>query len=116
MWCFPALAVIVILINPTTSRFLIQAGVILVIILPILMILNHAGRWNLASMIIVGILITLFTYLNYKSAGEPRPLILLTVIAIMMSGLLLGSRAALITAILLIIQHVVIVSLSANGF
>ena len=116
MWSFPALAVIVILFNPTTSRFLIPAGSILTIALPILMILNHTGRWNLASIVLVGMLVTLFTYLNYNTAGEPRPLVLLTVIAIMMSGLLLGSRAPLITAILLMIQHVIIVSLSANGF
>jgi GAF domain-containing protein len=116
MWSLPALAVIVVLFNPTTSRFLIPAGFILTITLPILMSLNHSGRWNLASIIMVGMLITLFTYLNYNTGGEPRPLVLLTVIAIMMSGLLLGSRAALITAILLMIQHVIIVSLNANGF
>jgi GAF domain-containing protein len=115
MWSLPTLAIIVILLNPTTSQFLIPAGSALTVTLTILMLLNHAGRSNLASILMVGMLVTLFTYLNYNTGGEPRPLVLLTVIAIMMSGLLLGSRAPLITAILLMIQHAIIVSLNANG-
>jgi len=85
--------------------------------LVILMLLNHAGRSNLASILLVGTLVILF-YLSKLLilAGPPLPLILLTVIAIMMSGLLLGSRAPIITALLLGLQHAVIVSLNSAGF
>jgi GAF domain-containing protein len=83
--------------------------------LVILMLLNNADRANLASIVLVGTLVILFTYLNFYTAGAPLPLILLTVIAIMMSGLLLGSRAPIITALLLALQHAIIVSLNAAG-
>ena len=115
MWSLPILAILVIFFNPTTSRFLIPAASVLTVMLIVLMLLNHAGRSNFASILLIGTLVILFTYLNFNTAGEPRPLVLLTVIAIMMSGLLLGGRASLITAILLIIQHVIIVSLNASG-
>ena len=115
LWSLPILAVLVIVINPTTSRYLVPSASTLTAVLVILMLLNHTGRSNLASILLVGTLVILFTYLNFNTAGEPRPLVLLTVIAIMMSGLLLGGRAPLITAILLIVQHVIIVSLNASG-
>ena len=115
IWSLPILAVIVIFFNPSSSRFLNPAASALAAMLIILMLLNHSGRSNLASMLLVGTLVTLFTYLNFYTAGAPLPLILLTVIAIMMSGLLLGSRAPIITALLLGLQHAIIVSLNARG-
>jgi len=115
IWSLPILAVIVIVFNPAISRFLIPAASGLAAMLVILMLVNHAGRSNLASILLVGTLVVLFTYLNFYTGGAPLPLILLTVIAIMMSGLLLGSRAPIITALLLGLQHAVIVSLNAAG-
>jgi len=115
IWSLPILAVIVIFFNPSSSRFLNPAASALAAMLVILMLLNHAGRSNLASILLVGTLVILFTYLNFYTAGAPLPLILLTVIAIMMSGLLLGSRAPIITALLLGLQHAIIVSLNARG-
>jgi len=115
LWSLPILAEIVIFFNPTASRFLNPAATALAAILVILMLLNHAGRAKLASMLLIGTLVILFTYLNFYTAGAPLPLILLTVIAIMMSGLLLGSRAPIITALLLGLQHAIIVSLNARG-
>ena len=116
IWSLPILAVIVILINPTTSSFLIPAASGLAVMLIVLMLLNHTGRSNIASVLLVGTLVILFTYLNFNTGGAPLPLILLTVIAIMMSGLLLGSRAPIITALVLGLQHAVIVSLNVAGF
>ena len=113
LWSLPVLATIFMFINPTVGRFLIPAASGLTAILVILMMLNHAGRSNIASILLVGTLIILFTYLNFNTAGAPLPLILLTAIAIMMSGLLLGSRAPIITALLLAVQHAIIVSLTA---
>ncbi|MEO5886957.1 MAG: hypothetical protein ABIQ77_04765, partial [Anaerolineales bacterium] len=115
LWSLPILVVIFILLNPAASRLLIPATSALTVILIILMLLNHGGRSNLASILLVGTLVILFTYLNFNTAGAPLPLILLTVTAIMMSGLLLGSRAAIITALILGLQHAMIVSLNARG-
>ena len=116
IWSLPILAVILILFNPATSRILIPAVSGLAAMLIILMLLNHTGRSNIASILLVGTLVLLFTYLNFNTGGAPLPLILLTVIAIMMSGLLLGSRAPIITALVLGLQHAVLVSLNAAGF
>ena len=116
MWSLPILAVIVIIFNPTVGRFLIPSASGLAAMLVVLMLFNHAGRSILASILLVGTLVILFTYLNFYTGGAPLPLILLTVIAIMMSGLLLGSRAPIITALVLGFQHAVIVSLNAAGF
>ena len=116
IWSLPILAVILILFNPATSRFLIPAVSGLAAMLIILMLLNHTGKSNIASILLVGTLVLLFTYLNFNTGGAPLPLILLTVIAIMMSGLLLGSRAPIITALVLGLQHAVLVSLNAAGF
>ena len=116
IWSLPVLAVILILFNPATSRILIPAVSGLAAMLIILMLLNHTGKSNIASILLVGTLVLLFTYLNFNTGGAPLPLILLTVIAIMMSGLLLGSRAPIITALVLGLQHAVLVSLNAAGF
>src|SRR5258706_11439885 len=83
--------------------------------LTVIILLNRAGRVRLGSYILVGLMAIVLTYLNYSGAGEPRPFLLLTVIAIMMSGLLFGSRGPLIVSILLVTQQVIIVLLSANG-
>ena len=115
IWSLPTLAVIVTVINPTASSFLIPAASVLTVMLVILMLFNRAGKSTVASILLVGTLVILFTYLNFNTAGAPLPLILLTVIAIMMSGLLLGSRAPIITALLLGFQHAIIVSLNAAG-
>jgi uncharacterized membrane protein len=79
LWSLPILAEIVIFFNPTASRFLNPAATALAAILVILMLLNHAGRAKLASMLLIGTLVILFTYLNFYTAGAPLPLILLTV-------------------------------------
>ena len=114
-WLLPVVAILVSVLNPSIGRFATPAGVILAVVLAIVMFLNRAGKVKLASNIIVGIVLIVFTNLNYSGAGEPRPLVLLTVIAIMMSGLLLGNRSPIVVAVLLALQHVVILTLSARG-
>ncbi len=71
IWSLPILAVIVIFFNPSSSRFLNPAAAALAAMLVILMLLNHAGRSNLASILLVGTLVILFTYLNFYTAGAP---------------------------------------------
>jgi GAF domain-containing protein len=114
-WLLPVLAFIVGIINPPTRQFMIPIGLALVVILVILMVLNQNGKTTWASYILIGTLIIILTYVNYIGAGEPRPVLLLSVIVIMTGGLLLESRGAMIAAILLALQNMVIVLLHANG-
>lgn len=114
-WSLPILAVLVSIINPPTIRFVLPAGLILAFILAVIMVLNHNGRTASAAYLFAGAVFTLLTYLNYVGAGETRPLILLSVITIMVSGLLFSSRGAILATLLLSIQNIIIVSLRLNG-
>ncbi len=114
-WLLPFLAVVIALINPAVILFIIPAGIALVIALLALTIIIRIGLVDLASAILIVVLITLFSYLNYIGAGQPRPLILLTIIPIMVSGLLFGRRGPIITAIILAAQHLFIIWLKGNG-
>lgn len=111
----PLLAIIVSFLNPSTSPFVLPAASFVAAILIFLIILNRAGKVNLAGMIMIGTLVVVFIYLNYSTAGTRSPLILLSAIAIMVSGLLSGKRAPIIVAIVLSVQHAIIVYLQANG-
>src|SRR5688572_13411162 len=114
-WSLPVLGLVVSFLNPTVGRYVIPIILILMVALVIILYLNHAGKVGPASTIMVGIVTIALSYLNFQGAGEPRPLTLLMVIAIMMSGLLLGSRGAVVAAIVLVIQHTLIVLLAAKG-
>ncbi|MBC7879074.1 MAG: GAF domain-containing protein [Anaerolineales bacterium] len=114
-WGLPILAVVVSILNSTQARFTLPAAFILFVVLTVVTLFNRAGRVKLGSSLIVGTVVLLFSYLNYAGAGEPRPLLLLTVVAIMMSGLLLGSRGPIVVSIILALQHTFIILLSARG-
>jgi putative methionine-R-sulfoxide reductase with GAF domain len=114
-WSLPAIAVIVNFLSPSLGRFVLLAAIVLAATLVVIMALNRAGKVSLASNVIVGLVFIVFTYLNYVGGGEPRPFLLLTVVTIMMSGLLLGTRGPIVVAILLAVQHVIIIWLSARG-
>jgi putative methionine-R-sulfoxide reductase with GAF domain len=114
-WSLPLLAVIGGILNPSISNFVTPAGIILAVTLAIIMVLNHAGKAQLGSTILVGMIFIVFAAINFSSAGEPRPFLLLSVIIIMMSGLLLGTRGALLFSILLVAQHLIILLLNATG-
>src|SRR5688572_5028362 len=111
----PILAVIITLINPSTSSYVLPAGLVLTVALLVIFGLNQSGMVIAASGVLIGTLTIVFTYLNYSNAGEPRPLILLTVIAVLMSGLLLGKQIPILIAIYLGIQHAIMVTLHVNG-
>jgi putative methionine-R-sulfoxide reductase with GAF domain len=114
-WILPFLAFYIASLNIDISPFALRGGLVFVVFLVVLMAFNRAGQVRLASMIMVGITILVFTYLTYAAAGEPRPAVIMTVIAIMMGGLLLGTQGAFVAAILLTIQNTVIVTLYARG-
>lgn len=115
VWAIPILALIVSFLNPSTRTFLYPVILVIASIQIVLTLLNHGGKVRLASSILVSALVIVFTYLNFRTAGERSPLILITAVTIMVSGLLLGNRAPIIVAIILSIQHGVIVFLHANG-
>lgn len=102
-------------INPVVSQFVLPAQIVLAAVLVILFFLNRSGRVKIASIILIVTTVILSTYLNYANAGEPRPLILMTVITIIMSGLLLGEHAPIYVALFLALQHSVIVYLNIQG-
>jgi putative methionine-R-sulfoxide reductase with GAF domain len=114
-WILPFLAFFVAGLNLDISPFALRGGLVFAAFLVVIMAFNRAGRVKLASTIMVGITILVFTYLNYAAAGEPRPALLMTVVAIMMGGLLLGTRGAFIAALLLTLQNTIIVWLDARG-
>jgi putative methionine-R-sulfoxide reductase with GAF domain len=115
VWAVLVLGGIVAIFDANIRAFALPAVLLVAVTLVIIMRLNQSGRTRLASQIIVGIVLLGFTYLNFMSAGEPRPLILLTIIAILMGGLLLGPSGAMYAAIFLVLQNTVITSLSIQG-
>lgn len=111
---FP-LALVISFINPDASRFILPAGIGLFVVLAILMVLNQSGRTRTASIFLVASLALIFTYFNYITAGEPRPIVLLSISAIIMAGLLLGERASLVVATYLSVQQLVMIYLNTTG-
>jgi GAF domain-containing protein len=114
-WLLPILSFAGALFGAGAAQISIPLGFILAAVLAILMFLNRTGKQQLGSIIIVGALLLLFTYLDVINAGEIRSLIILTVLAIVMGGLLLGSNGAIVASIILMIQHAITVYLGAKG-
>lgn len=110
----PTLAITINLIRPTLP-FVIPANIVFAAILITLFFLNRLGYVKLAGISIVCVLTFLSTFFNFLNGGEIRPFILITVIAILMSGLLLGSWAPVIVGLFLVAQYVVIAFLGLNG-
>jgi GAF domain-containing protein len=115
IWSLTVITAIVGILNPSAGRFVVPAGIILAVTLTTIMLLNRAGKVQLGSTILVGMVFSVATFFNYSTAGEPRPILLLSVIVIMMSGLLLGTRGPIVLSILLAAQHLIFVSLHAAG-
>jgi len=114
-WFLPLAGVIVSFLNPSARPFVLPAIIALAIVLIVVMLLNRAGKVRAGGSVLVGATLIVLTYLNYANGGEIRPLLLLSVIAIMMSGLLLGGRSPVVVSILLLVQHIVMVFLNAKG-
>jgi putative methionine-R-sulfoxide reductase with GAF domain len=114
-WVMPILAFIIAGLNLDVSPFALQGGLVFSVFLVVIMAFNRAGAVRTASMMMVGSTLLVFAYLNYVAAGEPRPVLLVTVVTIMMGGLLLGIRGAFVSSILLAVQQTIIVGLYAKG-
>jgi putative methionine-R-sulfoxide reductase with GAF domain len=114
-WIMPILAFFVAGMNIDISPFALRGGLVFVVFLVAIMAFNRAGQVRIASILMVGITLLIFTYLNYAAAGEPRPSLLMTVIAILMGGLLLETRGAFAASIVLVLQQTIISWLYARG-
>jgi putative methionine-R-sulfoxide reductase with GAF domain len=114
-WVLPFLAFFIAGLNLDISPFALRGGLVFVVFLLVIMAFNRAGQVRIASIIMLGSSILVFTYLNYAAAGEPRPALLMTVVSIMIGGLLLGTQGAFVASLLLALQQTVIVGLYAKG-
>src|ERR1700690_3728037 len=115
VWGLPVLLVVIIVLNPAGRGDVIPPAIIISIVLLMLMIFGRKGWVTLANSIIVGMTVLVFAYADYGNAGNIQPSTLVTAIAIIISGLLLGRRAPLIAATLIAISHAVIVYLQIQG-
>src|SRR5690349_4215348 len=115
IWGLPVLLVVIMLLNAAGRTEVFPPAIVISITLLVLMIFTHMGWVQVANTIITGMIILVFSYADFQNAGNIQPSTLVIAIAIIMSGLLLGRRAPLVTAILIAISHGVIVSLQMRG-
>jgi len=115
IWGLPLLLIVIMILNPAGRGEVLPPAIVISIILFSLMIITRLGWVGIANTVITGMVILVFAYADFQNAGNIQPSTLVTAIAIIMSGLLLGRRAPLVTAILIVISHSVIVYLQLQG-
>ena len=115
IWGLPGLLMVIMVLNPAERASVIPPAIVISVTLVSLMFLSRAGWVGLASNIIVGMIILVFGYADYGNAGDLQPSALISAIAIIMSGLLLGRRAPIVTAILIAAVHATIVFQHMQG-
>ncbi len=115
IWGLPILLIVIMVLNSAGRAEVIPPAIVISITLLALMILTRIGWVGLANTIITGMIILVFGYADFQNAGNIQPSTLVIAIAIIMSGLLLGRRAPLVTAILIAISHGLIVFLQMRG-
>jgi PAS domain S-box-containing protein len=115
IWGLPALLLVIMILNPAGRGEVFPPAIVISITLFSLMIITRIGWVGIANTIITGMVILVFAYADFQNAGNIQPSTLVIAIAIIMSGLLLGRRAPLVAAILIVISHSVIVYLQLRG-
>src|SRR4030095_4164391 len=113
VWVLPALLILIIILSGRTE--VIPPAIVISIILIAMTFVIRKGWVRLASAIMTGMIILLFGYADFQNAGNIQPSTLMTAIAIITSGLLLGRRAPVVTAILIGVSHGVIVYFQMQG-
>jgi PAS domain S-box-containing protein len=103
------------ILNPAGRGEVMPPAIVISVVLFFLMIITRIGWVGMANAMITGMVILVFTYADFQNAGNIQPSTLVIAIAIIMSGLLLGRRAPLVTAILIVISHSVVVYLQLQG-
>ena len=115
-WSLPALGLVIFFFSRENGNIL---PVVIALTSGILglMAVNRAGWVRLASILYILLLIFVFTYLDtVTSSVSPRPaLILITSSVILISGLLLGGKAPLFAAIVLVLLRIVLSTLGELG-
>ncbi|MEP6894646.1 MAG: GAF domain-containing protein [Chloroflexota bacterium] len=115
IWGLPVLLIVIMVLRASGRAEVVPPAIVISITLLALMIFTRIGWVGLANTIITGMIILVFSYADFQNAGNIQPSTLVIAIAIIMSGLLLGRRAPLVTAILIAISHGVIVFLQMRG-
>jgi len=113
IWVLPILLVTIGILGGRAE--VVPPAIVISIGLLILMVLSRMGWVGLASTFITAMIVLLIGYADFQNAGNIQPSTLMFAIAIIMSGLLLGRRAPLVTAFLILVTHAVIVYFQMQG-
>lgn len=114
-WGLPVLLVIMIVLSSAGRTEVIPPAIVISLVLVTLMIVTRMGWIGPANTIILAMVFLIFTYADTQNAGNIQPSTLITAFAIIMSGLLLGKRAPLVMAGLIVVTHAAIVYLQMQG-
>ncbi|KXK13487.1 MAG: putative signaling protein [Chloroflexi bacterium OLB14] len=113
VWAIPVILFLIWLFGNRPEA--IGPAIIIAMGLLALMWLARSGWVNLANGFMAMMIVLVFGYADYINAGNPQPSTLMIAVTIIMSGLLLGRRAPVITAVLVVLTHIVIVYLQMQG-
>lgn len=113
IWVLPILLVSIGILGGRAE--VVPPAIAISISLLTLMVLSRIGWVGLASTFLTAMIILLIGYADFQNAGNIQPSTLMFAIAIIMSGLLLGRRAPLVTAILILLSHTIIVYFQMQG-
>ena len=113
IWALPLLLVTIGILGGRAE--VVPPAIVISLGLLTLMSFSRMGRVSLASSFLTAMIILLIGYADFQNAGNIQPSTLMFAIAIIMSGLLLGKRAPLVTAILILVLHTIIVSFQMQG-
>jgi len=113
IWVLPILLVSIGILGGRAE--VVPPAITISISLLTLMVLSRIGWVGLASTFLTAMIILLIGYADFQNAGNIQPSTLMFAIAIIMSGLLLGRRAPLVTAILILLSHTIIVYFQMQG-
>jgi putative methionine-R-sulfoxide reductase with GAF domain len=113
IWILPLLLVTIGTLSGRPEVF--PPAIVISISLLSLMIFTRMGWVGIAGGLLTAMIILVFAYADFQNAGNIQPSTLIIAVAIIMSGLLLGRRAPLVTAVLIALTHSFIVYFQMQG-
>jgi putative methionine-R-sulfoxide reductase with GAF domain len=116
IWLLPLLLVVIIVLDPSGRASVIPPAIVIPLVLLLLMSVTRMGQVGFVNFVFVGFALMIFSYADYGNAGNVQPSTLMTAIAIIISGLLLGRRAPVVAAGIIAIAHATIVYLQLQGY
>ena len=113
---FIPLAIIFNAIRIPANRSVLILG-LMIFILPVIAMIYYMrrGRVNLVSNGVVLFLLLLSVFLGYLNGGQPRPALVFFPLIVVIAGLLLGGKRALITAIAIAVIHGILTYAGSMG-